>query len=74
MASGLLVPTAGPGGRFLYKQPSTLKGNGHDSILVPFVLVSAGALYLTNLGIPFTLSIVILKYYALDYFPGGSEG
>ena len=53
---------------------TTLKDNGHDSILVSFILLSASALYITNLGIPFTLSIVILKYYALDYFPGGSEG
>ena len=27
---------------------TTLKGNGHDSILVPFILLSASALYIAN--------------------------
>lgn len=47
---------------------STIKGSGHDSILVPFILVSGGTLYLTDLGIPFTLCIVILEYYTLEYY------
>ena len=52
---------------------TTLKDNGHDSILVSFILLSASALYITNLGIPFILSKVILKCYTLECFPGGSD-
>ena len=52
---------------------TTLKGNGHGSILVPFILLSASALYITNLGIPFILSEVILKCSTLECFPGGSD-
>ena len=52
---------------------TTLKGNGHDSILVPFILLSASALYIANRGIPFILSKVILKCYTLECFPGDSD-
>lgn len=51
---------------------STLKSSAHDSILVSFILVSVGTLYLTELGIPFTLCVVFLESdqmcnYILEY-------
>lgn len=46
---------------------SPIKGSGHDGILVPFILVSAGTLYLTDLGIPFMYSYSGILYTGILY-------
>lgn len=48
---------------------ATLKGNGHDSILVPFILLSASALYIANRGIPFILSTSYSKMLYIGMLP-----